>query len=101
MNGAQLLARHPILDGHNDLAIAMRELVNYDLDAYPLDVAQTKTQTDLVRLRAGGVGGQFWSVFVPSHWRGSARRTRSRRRSSRSTSCCAWSRATPTTWPWR
>ena len=70
MNGAELLARHPILDGHNDLAFAMRDHVGYDMDAYPLDVAQTKTQTDLVRLRAGGVGGQFWSVFVPSNWTG-------------------------------
>ncbi len=70
MNGAELLARHPILDGHNDLAFAMRDLVGYDMAAYPLDVAQTKTQTDLVRLRAGGVGGQFWSVFVPSNWTG-------------------------------
>ncbi len=61
----EILARHPILDGHNDLPIAMRELNGYDLDAYPIDVAQTQTFTDLVRLRAGGVGGQFWSVYVP------------------------------------
>jgi membrane dipeptidase len=62
----EILARHPIIDGHNDLAWAMRQLNNYDLDAYPVDVEQAATQTDLVRLRAGGVGGQFWSVFVPS-----------------------------------
>jgi len=60
-----VLARYPILDGHNDLPFALRELNNYDLDAYPLDVEQTRTFTDLVRLRAGGVGGQFWSVYVP------------------------------------
>jgi membrane dipeptidase len=65
-----LLARHPIIDGHNDLAIAMREHVGYDMTAYPLDVVQSATQTDLVRLRSGGVGGQFWSVFVPSQWTG-------------------------------
>ena len=34
----------------------------------PLDQRQTATQTDLVRLAEGGVGGQFWSVFVPSNW---------------------------------
>ncbi len=62
-----VLARHPIVDGHNDLAWAMRDHVAYDLDAYPLDVEQDGTQTDLVRLRRGGVGGQFWSVFVPAH----------------------------------
>jgi len=60
-----LLARYPILDGHNDLPIALRELNGYDLDGYPIDVEQSETCTDLVRLRAGGVGGQFWSVYVP------------------------------------
>lgn len=60
-----LLARYPILDGHNDLPFALRLLNDYDLDDYPVDVEQTRTYTDLVRLRAGGVGGQFWSVYVP------------------------------------
>jgi membrane dipeptidase len=60
-----VLARYPILDGHNDLPFALRLLNNYDLDGYPLDVEQSQTYTDLVRLRAGGVGGQFWSVYVP------------------------------------
>ena len=63
-----LLARHPVIDGHNDLPYAMRSLNGYDLDAYPLDTEQDRTQTDLVRLRRGGVGAQFWSVFVPSNW---------------------------------
>jgi membrane dipeptidase len=44
----------------------VREHAAYDLDAYPVDVRQQATQTDLVRLREGGVGGQFWSVFVPA-----------------------------------
>src|SRR3954449_923681 len=61
-----VLSRHPVLDGHNDLPWAMRNHVAYDLDAYPLDVEQTSTQTDLVRLRRGGVGAQFWSVYVPA-----------------------------------
>jgi membrane dipeptidase len=61
-----LLARHPLIDGHNDLAWAMREHFDYDLGRYPLDTEQATTQTDLVRLRAGGVGGQFWSVYVPA-----------------------------------
>jgi membrane dipeptidase len=62
----EILTRHPIIDGHNDLAWAMKEHCDYDLDAYPLDIEQSKTRTDLPRLRSGGVGGQFWSVFVPA-----------------------------------
>lgn len=60
-----VLERHPVLDGHNDLPWAMREHAGYDLDAYPVDIRQQATRTDLVRLREGGVGAQFWSVFVP------------------------------------
>jgi membrane dipeptidase len=62
----ELLAAHPIVDGHNDLPWAMRDLNGYDTAAYPLDRRQDKTHTDFVRLRDGGVGGQFWSVFVPA-----------------------------------
>ncbi len=65
MTANEVLARHPIIDGHNDLAWAMREKTGYDLDGYRLDQRQTRTQTDLVRLAEGGVGGQFWSVYVP------------------------------------
>jgi membrane dipeptidase len=63
-----MTANDLVLDGHNDLPWAMRELNGYDLDAYPLDVEQSGTHTDLVRLRTGGVGGQFWSVFVPAQY---------------------------------
>jgi membrane dipeptidase len=68
MTAADLLARFPIVDGHNDLAYEMRDRFCYNLDAYHLDKRQSATRTDLVRLHAGGVGGQFWSVFVPSNW---------------------------------
>ncbi len=61
-----LLGRAPLVDGHNDLPWAMRDLVGYDLRALDLSVRGTRTHTDLVRLREGGVGAQFWSVFVPS-----------------------------------
>lgn len=70
MDARELLERHPIVDGHNDLPFAVRTLAGYDLDACPLDVQRTDTQTDLIRLRTGGVGGQFWSVFVPAQWAG-------------------------------
>jgi membrane dipeptidase len=61
-----VLARHPVIDGHNDLAWAMRNHAGYDLESHPLDVEQDDLHTDLVRLRRGGVGGQFWSVYVPA-----------------------------------
>jgi membrane dipeptidase len=55
-----------IVDGHNDLPWAMRELCGYDLDRVDLTQSVPQLHTDLPRLRSGGVGGQFWSVFVPS-----------------------------------
>ncbi|WP_244375830.1 dipeptidase [Streptomyces ficellus] len=61
----ELLAAHPVVDGHNDLPWALREHAGYDLDR--LDVAADQTgrlHTDIPRLRAGGVGAQFWSVYV-------------------------------------
>jgi membrane dipeptidase len=65
-----LLAQAPIVDGHNDLPIEMREQFGYDLAAYDLSQRQDRTHTDLVRLAEGGVGAQFWSVFVPAGWAG-------------------------------
>jgi membrane dipeptidase len=62
----ELLRAHPVFDGHNDLPWAIRRAIgpNGDLDAY--DIASTTPgHTDLERLRAGGVGAQFWSVYVP------------------------------------
>ncbi len=63
-----LLARHPVFDGHNDLPWEVRKYpaAPGDLDAYDLRVrAPEPGDTDIPRLRAGGVGGQFWSVYVP------------------------------------
>jgi membrane dipeptidase len=62
---ADLLRSQPVIDGHNDLLWEARQRVGYDFDR--LDVAgDCPTHTDLPRLRRGGVGGQFWSVFVPA-----------------------------------
>src|SRR3954471_17844260 len=57
----------PVLDGHNDLPWELRLQAGGDLDR--LDVSQrvSTTATDLPRLRAGGGGGQFWSVYAPSN----------------------------------
>ncbi|RKT87873.1 membrane dipeptidase [Saccharopolyspora antimicrobica] len=66
-----LLAENPVLDGHNDLPWALREKVGYDLER--CDIAQDQSarlHTDLARLRAGGVGGQFWSVYVKAEYQG-------------------------------
>jgi len=62
----RLLVEHPVLDGHNDLPYALRDLSFYDLETHDPVGPLTGTQTDLPRLRAGGVGGQFWSVYVPT-----------------------------------
>jgi membrane dipeptidase len=63
----ELLARAPVFDGHNDLAWELRRRVRYDFDALDIaeDLTATGLHTDLPRLRAGGVGAQFWSVYVP------------------------------------
>ncbi|MGW7364824.1 dipeptidase [Streptomyces sp. NPDC054841] len=66
-----LLESFPVADGHNDLPWALRERVRYDLDR--LDIASDLTgslHTDIPRLRAGGVGAQFWSVYVRSDMSG-------------------------------
>lgn len=61
-----LLRRHPLIDGHNDLPWRIRQdrEAAGDVDAYDLR-RRTPGDTDLERLRAGGIGGQFWSVYVP------------------------------------
>lgn len=64
---AAVLREHPVWDGHNDLVWEARQQVGYDFDR--LDIAagtQGRTHTDIPRLRAGGVGAQFWSVYVPA-----------------------------------
>ncbi|MFF1305249.1 dipeptidase [Streptomyces sp. NPDC058307] len=63
----ELLREFPVVDGHNDLPWALREQVRYDLDARDIAADQSAhLHTDLARLRAGGVGAQYWSVFVRS-----------------------------------
>ncbi|MFJ3533078.1 dipeptidase [Streptomyces sp. NPDC090132] len=67
----ELLAEHPVVDGHNDLPWALREQVGYDLDARDIATDQSAhLHTDIPRLRAGGVGAQFWSVYVRSDMAG-------------------------------
>ncbi len=63
----ELLRGFPVVDGHNDLPWALREQVRYDLDARDIATHQNAhLHTDIPRLREGGVGAQFWSVYVRS-----------------------------------
>ncbi len=78
--GGDLLARAralhgevPLIDGHNDYPWALREHnAERDLNKLDIRVPQPKIHTDIPRLRAGGVGGQFWSVYVPVTLQGAA-----------------------------
>ena len=56
-----------VIDGHNDYPWALREKSpGRDLNVLDIRQPQPSLMTDIARLRAGGVGGQFWSVYVPS-----------------------------------
>lgn len=56
----------PLIDGHNDYPWAVREKGGRDLAKLDMRRPQPALHTDFARLRAGGVGGQFWSVYVPA-----------------------------------
>jgi len=85
-----MLRRFPLIDGHNDLPWALRVRADSELsrmyglaadgpDPNPDDPADVDLaapvkglHTDLPRLEAGGVGAQFWSVYVPGRLAGDA-----------------------------
>jgi membrane dipeptidase len=57
----------PLIDGHNDYPWALRGLdPGRDLAKADITKSVPALMTDIPRLRAGGLGGQFWSVYVPS-----------------------------------
>jgi membrane dipeptidase len=62
----RVLSTTPLVDGHNDLPWAIREYraAPRDVAAYDLR-RRTPGHTDIPRLRAGMVGAQFWSVYIP------------------------------------
>ena len=91
LQARDLLRRFPLIDGHNDLPWALRERAGGNVSQVRLAPASTApastappqtapgdpgavnlaapvdgTHTDLPRLAAGGVGAQFWSVYVPA-----------------------------------
>lgn len=70
----RLLGEAPLIDGHNDVPWQYRDRVALHVDQLDFDADLTQLErpmhTDLARLRAGGVGGQFWSVYIPINTRG-------------------------------
>lgn len=70
----EVLAKAPVFDGHNDVPWALRARVGNVINGFDFrDTGHTHTpqdgtmHTDIKRLRAGRVGAQFWSVYVPSN----------------------------------
>ncbi len=70
----QVLMQTPLIDGHNDLPWEIRERYKSDFNAIdlasdtrhlPVAGDDAALMTDIPRLRAGRVGAQFWSVWIP------------------------------------
>ncbi len=65
----EILQSAPLIDGHNDLPWYFREHAQNHLAKIDLRTDTSKLDppmnTDIARLRRGGLGGQFWSVYVP------------------------------------
>ena len=67
-----LLRKFPLIDGHNDLPWALRTQAGDDAGRVDFSQPVSAAHTDLDRLTAGGVGAQFWSVYVPGNLQGEA-----------------------------
>jgi membrane dipeptidase len=67
----ELMRQVPLIDGHNDLPWALRTDYGMDWDSLDISRPQPQLMTDIPRLRAGLVGAQFWSTYVPSSFDGS------------------------------
>lgn len=68
----RLLAQTILIDGHNDLPWEIRTNPDHPRDVAAYDLRQrTPGHTDLARLRAGHVGAQFWSIYIPGEIRDS------------------------------
>jgi membrane dipeptidase len=61
----KLHAETLLIDGHNDLPWELRQQARGQFDKLDISKVQKSLQTDIPRLRQGGVGAQFWSVWVP------------------------------------
>ena len=62
-----------LIDGHNDYPWALREHdAARSLDTLDISKPQPSIMTDIARLKEGGIGGQFWSVYTPVELQGQA-----------------------------
>lgn len=70
----RILREVPLIDGHNDLAMQFEERVKNRITEIDLRSDQSKLpkplHTDIPRLKAGHLGAQFWSVYVPATLKG-------------------------------
>jgi len=69
----RILAEFPVIDGHNDFPMGLRQLLRNDISKLDFDTDLTKVEPwasywanhiDLPRMRRGQMGGQFWSAFI-------------------------------------
>jgi membrane dipeptidase len=60
-----LMRQVPLIDGHNDLPWELRARFHSSFDSLDIARDQPAVMTDIPRLRAGLVGGQFWSTYTP------------------------------------
>src|SRR5690606_13444608 len=69
VHARELLRSRPIFDCHNDLPweIRVNPVSQMSVSRYPLKT-RAPGQTDFERLRQGGVGMQFWSVYIPGEF---------------------------------
>ena len=68
----RLHAQYPLVDGHNDLPWEIREKGLSDLNRMDPNGPLPNNNTDVARLKAGGVGGVFWAAYVPVETMGHA-----------------------------
>lgn len=71
----ELHASSLVFDGHNDLPWTLRERASSSFDSMDIAHSQPEIHTDIPRLRQGGLGAQFWSVYVPANSKDAARET--------------------------
>lgn len=61
----RILQDTPLIDGHNDFPILIRQQLHNQIYDYQLDDLVLGSQTDFKKMETGMLGGQFWSVFMP------------------------------------
>ncbi|KAG7235097.1 hypothetical protein INR49_003221 [Caranx melampygus] len=72
----KLMSETPLIDGHNDLPWQLRKQFNNELNKVDLNTLNT-THTNIPKIKAGRLGAQFWSAYVPceSQYKDAVRQT--------------------------